>query len=70
MSGSTPKTYRGIVRGQTIVLDEDPGLPDGTQVFVVIEQLSTANAAAISDEDRAILEHVYQERGCGVEREC
>jgi hypothetical protein len=71
MSDSQPgnpaaKVYHGVVRGQMIVLDEPIDLPDGT--LVTIEIVSLPNA--ISEEDRAILEHVYRERGCGVERDC
>lgn len=68
MSSLPPKTYRGTVRGQTIVLDEPIDLPDGT--LVTVEILSVIKPGEISEEDRAILEHVYQERGCGVERDC
>ncbi|MDX1944592.1 MAG: hypothetical protein SFU86_04225 [Pirellulaceae bacterium] len=67
MSQLEPRIVRGRMHGQTILLDEDLGLPDGTQVFVTVEAVPTA---PLSDEDRAILEHVYQERGCGVERDC
>jgi hypothetical protein len=28
----TPVTYKGIVRGKTIELEDSPGLPDGKQV--------------------------------------
>jgi hypothetical protein len=65
-AGQVRMVCRGTVRGGTIVLDEALDLPDGTRVTVEIVALPKGE---ISEEDRAILEHVYRERGCGVERE-
>jgi hypothetical protein len=67
MSDPAAKVVTGVVRGQTIVLDEDPGWPDGTRVLITVVPVVNSE---ISDEDRAILEHVYRERGCGVETDC
>ncbi len=34
-------TYRGIVRGRTIELQQEPGLPDGQEVTVTVEPASS-----------------------------
>jgi hypothetical protein len=45
MSG-TPAVLKGVVRGKTIELDEEPGLPDGQLVNVTVEPVAPrANAA-------------------------
>jgi hypothetical protein len=31
-----PETIRGVIHGKTIVLEDDPGLPDGQVVAVVL----------------------------------
>ena len=67
MSDPETKRFTGVVRGRMIELSEDPGLPDGARVVVEIQAVSPPELSA---EDRAVLEHVYQERGCGVERDC
>jgi hypothetical protein len=54
------------MRGQTIIPDEPLGLPDGTPMTVTFHP----TAAPISEEDRAALEEVYRERGCGGECDC
>ena len=36
MSSSTTK-FEGVVRGKTIELDREPGLPDGQQVTVTVQ---------------------------------
>ena len=36
------KTYRGIVKGNTIVLDEKPDLPDECQALIEIKPLDQA----------------------------
>ena len=56
----------GTIRGQTIVLDQALDLPDGTEVTLTIYPI----AAPLSEEDRAALEEVYRERGCGAECDC
>ena len=41
------KTYRGIVRGNTVVLNEKPDVEDGTEVVVLVK--------ASEDEEREII---------------
>ena len=33
-------TYKGLVNGNTIVLEEDPGLPPGYETLVLLKPLS------------------------------
>src|SRR5436305_8475081 len=40
------KEIRGLVQGRTVILDQDPGLPDGQPVIVIPEMRPS------SDEDR------------------
>jgi hypothetical protein len=68
------KKTHGIVRGKTIELDEDPGIPDGQEVEVqvrVIPQplrkpgeglLRTEGALADDPEWDAIMEEIHQIR--------
>jgi len=64
-------TTRGTVRGNTIVLDDTPGLPDGQMVTVVLrpalppgEGLRRAFGAWADDEDSmaAHFEGIYKDR--------
>ena len=71
MNSESPFTTTGVVRGNTLVLDTAPPFPDGTRVQVTIRVLQPDEATAarppaapLSEEDRAILEEVYRERGC------
>ncbi|MBW3598221.1 MAG: hypothetical protein KY475_13240 [Planctomycetes bacterium] len=32
----SPQTWRGVIRGKTIELDDSPGLPEGQQVVVLV----------------------------------
>ena len=41
----TPLTLRGIVRGSSIELEREPGLPSGARVTVRIEAEASAAAA-------------------------
>jgi len=71
--------FTGTIRGNTIVLDQDPGLPDETHVVVVVRALRSSAVPVQTDpnpmssqrpmsaEERTELERVYQDRGCGVE---
>jgi hypothetical protein len=80
-NGSISMTLTGTVRGNTIVLDQNPGLADGTRVVVLIQTrqfpsvIDDANfnpmssQRPMSDEEREELERVYQDRGCGIECE-
>jgi hypothetical protein len=72
-------TFTGIIRGNTIVLDQNPGLLDGTRVVIVIQwsQSTAAHDRAdsnpmsaqrpMSAEEQEELERIYQDRGCGTE---
>ena len=69
------KMMHGKIHGKTIELDEDPGIPDGQQVEVIVQAVKpdrlwgegiskSAGALADSwtDEDDRILEDIYQDR--------
>ena len=72
-------TFTGLVHGNAIILDQNPGLPDGTRVLVVVQARRSgavtdgtdpnpmSSQRRMSPEERAELERVYQDRGCGVE---
>ncbi len=71
------QTHTWIVRGQTIALDQILESLDETRVAVVMRAVAHGEAARephpmssqrpMSPEERAELERVYQDRGCGVE---
>ena len=42
------KTYRGIVRGNTVILEEKPDLPDECQALVEIKPLDRARDEEIA----------------------
>jgi hypothetical protein len=54
IQSSTP--LRGVVRGRTIELESEPGLPDGQKVAVTVEAVAgpsvTPNAATQTDAQR------------------
>jgi hypothetical protein len=70
------KTFHGVINGKTIVLTDDPGMPDGEVVKVVVTPESAPKrpwgeglrrcAGALADEwteeDDRILEEIYLER--------
>lgn len=72
----TSKTLQGIVNGKTIELAEDPGMPVGQQVELVVTLVPERKlpwgeglrrcAGALADEwteeDDRILEEIYQQR--------
>jgi hypothetical protein len=72
----TNKTLHGIVNGKIIQLSEDPGVPLGQEVELVITAVSERKlpwgeglrrcAGALADEwteeDDRILEEIYQQR--------
>jgi hypothetical protein len=72
----TSKTLHGTVNGKTIELVEDPGMPVGQQVELVVKLVPERTlpwgeglrrcAGALADEwteeDDRILEEIYQER--------
>lgn len=41
--------WKGVVRGRTILLDGDPGLPDGAIVTVTVESSKATPATSVSD---------------------
>jgi SOS-response transcriptional repressor LexA len=41
------KTYRGIVKGNTVILEQEPDVQEGTEVLVLIQ--------ASEDEEQAIV---------------
>ena len=76
----TTPIYTGVVSGRMIKLEQHPGLPAGATVEVVVRPKHAPRVAAggdgshpmssqrpMSPEERAELERVYQDRGCGVE---
>ena len=72
----TSRTLHGVVNGKTIVLSDDPGVPAGQQVEVIVKPLPATPpvwgeglrrcAGAMADEwteeDDRILEEIYQQR--------
>ena len=50
---STPAILKGIVHGKTIELEQEPGLPDGQEVSVVVQPLD-ATAGCQTDDFRSI----------------
>ncbi len=54
------KTYKGIVKGNTIVLDEKPDLPDECQALVEIKSIDqAAKDEEISRRRRELLKHPH-----------
>jgi hypothetical protein len=72
----TSKTFHGVVNGKTIELSDDPGIPAGQEVEVVVTPSPSAKspwgegiracAGALAnewtEEDDRILEEIYQQR--------
>jgi hypothetical protein len=72
----TGKTFHGVVNGKTIELVEDPGVPAGQKVELVVtvvpentrpwgeglRRCAGAMADEWTEEDDRILEEIYQER--------
>lgn len=69
------KTVHGFIRGKTIQLTEEVGLPEGQEVEVLVKTIPPGQpwgeglrrcAGALADqwteEDERILEEIYQER--------
>lgn len=63
------KTYRGIVKGSTVVLDERPDVKDGTEALVVVK-VAKDEEQEIVRRQKAMLEKgfpmgklLYKERG-------
>jgi hypothetical protein len=72
----TAKVFHGVVNGKTIELSDDPGVPAGVEVEVIVNPLPAKKrvwgeglrrcAGALADEwteeDDRILEQIYQQR--------
>jgi hypothetical protein len=51
------KTYRGIVRGNTVLLEETPDLPDETPTLVELRPLAQDGEAEIAARHLAFLKN-------------
>jgi hypothetical protein len=49
------KTYRGIVRGNTVILEQEPGVQEGTEAIVLI-QTTEDDEQEIGQRQKAMLE--------------
>lgn len=63
------KTYKGIVKGNTVVLKETPDVEDGTEALVLVKATEKEEQAIVSRQ-KAMLETgfamgalLYQDRG-------
>lgn len=63
------KTYRGIVKGSTVVLDERPDVKDGTEALVLVK-VAKDEEQEIVRRQKAMLERgfpmgkrLYKDRG-------
>jgi len=52
------KTYRGIVKGNTVILEQEPGMREGTEVIVLI-QTTEEDEQEIVRRQKAILERGF-----------
>ena len=48
-------TYRGVLRGKTIVLDEEPDLPKKTPVLVELRPVDEADEEAIAQRHKEMI---------------
>lgn len=48
-------TYRGVIKGKTIVLDEEPGLAKMTPVLVEIRLVDEKEEEAIAERHRKLI---------------
>jgi hypothetical protein len=53
------KVYRGIVKGNTILLEEKPDLPDDSLALVEIKPLDTARDEEITRQQIALLKNPH-----------
>lgn len=44
-------TYRGVIRGNTVILEEDATLPEGARVTVVLEPTERGPLRSLSEEE-------------------
>lgn len=49
------KTYRGVVKGNTVILEESPGLPDECPALVEIKPLDQAREEEITRQQLELL---------------
>jgi hypothetical protein len=63
------KTYRGIVKGNTVILEQEPEVQEGTEAIVLI-QTTEEDEQEIMQRQKALLERgfamgklFYKERG-------
>ena len=54
------KVYRGIVKGNTILLDEKPDLPDECRALVEIKPLDKARDEEITRRQIALLKNPHK----------
>lgn len=54
------KVYRGIVKGNTILLEEKPDLPDDCQALVEIKPLDKARDEEIARQQIAMLKNPHK----------
>ena len=52
---------RGIIRGKTIELEAEPGLPDGQEVSVTVAPAGPPSLACLSEENRRRWEAAMEE---------
>jgi uncharacterized protein (DUF433 family) len=55
---ATASTFKGVVRGSTIELEREPGLPDGQAVSVEIRPITAEGSGAESPQPPWWLEHL------------
>jgi len=64
MTSSCP-TLKGVIHGKVIELEREPGLPDGQEVTVTVEPLTTSSpprpSAFLSEETRRRWEEAWAE---------
>ncbi|MBI2986490.1 MAG: hypothetical protein HYY45_06965 [Deltaproteobacteria bacterium] len=54
------KTYRGVVRGNTVILEEKPDLPDECQALVEIKPLDRARDEEIARQQIELLKNPHK----------
>jgi hypothetical protein len=54
------KVYKGIVKGNTVILEEKPDLPDECPAFVEIKPIDQARDEAIARRQFALLKNFHK----------
>jgi len=54
------KTYRGIVKGNTVILEEKPDLPDECEALVEIKPLDRARDEEIARQQIELLKNPHK----------